>query len=59
MGIRAFNAKILVVELFDLCEVNPCKNEGTCYVIDDKLICFCEQNYLGDTCEGKYNLSSL
>ena len=49
-----FNAKIPVVELYDLCEVNPCKNEGTCYQIDGKLTCFCEHNYLGDTCEGMY-----
>ena len=54
VGIRVFNAKIPVVELYDLCEVNPCKNEGTCYQIDGKLTCFCEHNYLGDTCEGMY-----
>ena len=58
-GHPRFNAKIPIVELYDLCEVNPCKNDGTCYQIDGKLTCFCEQNYLGDRCEGMYNVCTL
>jgi len=54
-----FNAKIRVAEFFDLCENTPCKNQGTCYMRNDKRVCFCDQNYFGDTCEGMYNVCML
>ena len=56
MCIRARNAKIPVVEFRDMCKNNPCNNHGSCFMLDETVVCFCDNNYLGDRCEGMYNV---
>ncbi|CAH1774354.1 unnamed protein product, partial [Owenia fusiformis] len=34
----------------DMCDPNPCQNNGTCYSENDTFNCTCEDNYFGKTC---------
>jgi len=47
---------IPVTEFYALCRLNTCQHGGSCYVIAGLPICFCDQNYIGDKCEGMYNV---
>ena len=45
-----------VTEFYAICQVNTCQHGGSCYLIAGLAICFCDQNYIGDKCEGMYNV---
>ena len=37
----------------DECQPNPCSNGGTCSPTPSGYMCYCDEGYKGDTCEGK------
>lgn len=37
----------------DLCEPNPCQNEGRCFDYADGYQCECKSGYSGKDCAGK------
>ena len=37
----------------DGCQPNPCLNGGTCSPTPSGYMCYCDEGYKGDTCEGK------
>jgi len=40
-----------------MCTFNPCKNGGSCYNDGNSYSCYCKQDYMGNMCEGMYNVS--
>ena len=43
----------------DECQPNPCSNGGTCSPVPSGYMCYCEDGYKGDTCEGKGCIPSI
>ena len=37
----------------NLCDPNPCKNDGSCKVVGDNEVCTCTPEYEGLRCEDK------
>lgn len=43
----------------NVCDPNPCKNDGSCIVQNDGgFTCVCDYGFIGDVCDGKILQSS-
>jgi hypothetical protein len=42
----------------DHCSSHPCKNKGTCLIIENNYFCKCQPNYSGFNCEIRINYCS-
>lgn len=40
---------------FQLCNINPCANGGTCWTSEESFYCACRPGFTGKMCEGMYN----
>ena len=49
---------ILHLSAIDSCNVNPCKNGGTCTAVVNTFKCICPVGYKGDRCQGEHVLAN-
>ena len=41
------------------CDLDPCKNGGTCIDETDRYVCHCPEHWKGKHCDGKFNGTNI